>query len=202
MVDKVLRVPKRWMLEPVAERLQGVSPTALTGVGLLAGLAAAGLAASGRPLAALVLWLVNRLLDGLDGELARAFNRQSDWGGYLDILADFTVYALIPVGLAFANGSSITFLTLGIMLSVFYVNAGSWLFLSSLLEKRAQGAAARGDVTSVTMPGGLIEGAETVLFFCLFCLFPSSLFLLFSLFSALVVVTILQRLLWAQRHLT
>ena len=202
MVDKVLRVPKRWMLEPVAERLKGVSPTALTGVGLLVGLAAAGLAASGRPLAALVLWLVNRLLDGLDGELARAFNRQSDWGGYLDILADFTVYALIPVGLAFADGSPITFLALGIMLTCFYVNAGSWLFLSSLLEKRSQGAAARGDVTSVTMPGGLIEGAETVLFFCLFCLFPGALVFLYLLFSALIVITILQRLFWARRHLT
>ena len=202
MVDKVLRTPKRWMLEPVAERLAGVSPTALTGVGLLAGLAAAGLAASGRPLAALVLWLVNRLLDGLDGELARAFNRQSDLGGYLDILADFTVYALIPLGLAFADGSPTTYLALGIMLSVFYVNAGSWLFLSSLLEKRAQGAAARGDVTSVTMPGGLIEGAETVVFFCLFCLFPEALPFLYTLFSVLVVVTILQRLVWAQKHLT
>ena len=201
MVDKVLRVPKRWMLEPVAERLRGVSPTALTGAGLVAGLAAAALAASGRPLVALVLWLVNRLLDGLDGELARAFNRQSDWGGYLDILADFTVYALIPVGLAFADGSPVTFLALGVMLSIFYVNAGSWLFLSSLLEKRAQGAAVRGDVTSVTMPGGLIEGAETVLFFCLFCLFPGELLFLYLLFSALIVVTVLQRLFWAQRHL-
>ena len=201
MVDKVLRTPKRWMLEPVAERLTGVSPAALTGIGLLAGLAAAGLAASGRPLAALVLWLVNRLLDGLDGELARAFDRQSDLGGYLDILADFTVYALIPLGLAFADGSPLTYLTLGIMLSIFYVNAGSWLFLSSLLEKRAQGAAARGNVTSVTMPGGLIEGAETVVFFCLFCLFPGLLPFLFALFSVLVVITILQRLVWAQRHL-
>ena len=201
MVDKVLRTPKRWMLEPVAERLTGVSPAALTGIGLLAGLAAAGLAASGRPLAALVLWLLNRLLDGLDGELARAFNRQSDLGGYLDILADFTVYALIPLGLAFADGNPVTYLVLAIMLSVFYVNAGSWLFLSSLLEKRAQGAAARGDVTSVTMPGGLIEGAETVVFFCLFCLFPGALPFLFALFSVLVVVTILQRLVWAQKYL-
>ena len=112
------------MLEPVAERLTGVSPTALTGVGLLAGLAAAALAAAGLPLAALALWLLNRLLDGLDGELARAFGRQSDLGGYLDILADFTVYALIPLGLAFADGSPMTYLTLGVMLSVFYVNAG------------------------------------------------------------------------------
>lgn len=202
MVDKVLRTPKRWVLEPVAERLSGVSPAALTGVGLLAGLAAAGLAASGRPLAALVLWLLNRLLDGLDGELARAFDRQSDWGGYLDILADFTVYALIPLGLAFADGSPITYLALAIMLSVFYVNAGSWLFLSSLLEKRKQGAVQRGDMTSVTMPGGLIEGAETVVFFSLFCLFPGSLPSLYTLFSVLVIITIFQRLVWARRHLT
>lgn len=40
---------------------------------------------------AMIVWLLNRLLDGLDGTLARVRGRATPWGGYLDLLCDFTV---------------------------------------------------------------------------------------------------------------
>ena len=40
---------------------------------------------------ALVLWLVNRLFDGLAGATARA-SGATDLGGCLDIVADFSIY--------------------------------------------------------------------------------------------------------------
>ena len=201
MVDKVLRAPKRQVLEPLAKRLNGVSPTALTGLGLVVGLLCAFAALSGQSGLALAFWLLNRLLDGLDGELARVFERQSDLGGYFDIMADLVVYAAVPIGLSYGYGGPGTLLALVVLLSSYYLNAGSWMYLSALLEKRNRGAAAHGEATSVTMPSGIIEGAETVVFYGLFLLFPNALTFLFWTMSALVIVTMAQRLLWARRHL-
>jgi phosphatidylglycerophosphate synthase len=100
------------------------------------------------------LWLFNRVLDGLDGMVARFHARQSDFGGYLDIVLDFVVYAAIPVGLYWGNPGATNTAALILLLSSFYVNAASWIYLSAILEKRAAGASARGELTSVTMPNG------------------------------------------------
>ncbi len=51
------------------------------------------------------------------------------------------------------------------------------------------------------MPSGLIEGAETVVFYCLFLLWPGQVVGLFCVFAALVLVTVGQRLVWAARTL-
>ena len=201
MIDTFLRVPKEHLLEPLAARLEGVPPTRVTLVSLGVGLGAAGLAGGGLYGWGLGLWLLNRLLDGLDGEVARRGGRQSDLGGYLDILCDFLVYALVPVALVFSNPSERAYLALALLLTSFYVNAGSWMFLSALLEKRRRGASAKGERTSVTMPGGLIEGAETVVFYSLFFLFPHAFTPLALLMAGLVAVTAGQRVVWARRVL-
>jgi CDP-alcohol phosphatidyltransferase. len=52
-------------------------------------------------LAALVAIVLNRLLDGLDGALAR-LRGLTDAGGFLDIALDFLFYALVPFGFALA----------------------------------------------------------------------------------------------------
>ncbi len=51
------------------------------------------------------------------------------------------------------------------------------------------------------MPGGLIEGAETILFYSLFFLFPQAFVPLAGLLAVLVLATAGQRLTWATRHL-
>jgi hypothetical protein len=58
------------------------------------------------------------------------------------------------------------------LLGSFFVNAASWMYLSAVLERRGAGAAARGERTTVTMPPGLIAGAETVVLYTLFLVFP------------------------------
>ena len=201
MMDKALRIPKERVLQPLTKPLAKVSPTLLTFIGLGVGLAAAGAAALAQPYLALGLWIANRIIDGLDGELARATERQSDLGGYLDIMADLTIYAAIPLGLTVAQASFGNWLALAVLLSLFYINAGSWMFLSALLEKRKQGALAQSERTSITMPTGIVEGTETVIFYSLFLIFPSYLSVLFWVLSILVVLTILQRLWWAQKNL-
>ncbi|MEZ4605660.1 MAG: hypothetical protein R2865_02330 [Deinococcales bacterium] len=84
------------------------------------------------------------------------------------------------------------------LLSSFYINAASWMYLAALLEKRA----VKHSLTSIIMPAGLIEGAETILFFSLFMLFPEHLYQLFSLMATLVIITVIQRLWWVFRRLS
>jgi hypothetical protein len=86
------------------------------------------------------------------------------------------------------------------LLFTFYVNSASWMYLAAILEKRSQQHADR--LTSIAMPAGLIGGTETIVFYTAFIFFPGVLPWLFSLMGLLVVVTIVQRLLWAVRHLT
>lgn len=202
MMDGALRQVKEKILLPVAQQIGcRVSPTTLT---LMAG-AAGGLAAvagwQGSSLLGLGLWWVNRTLDGLDGTVARISGRQSDLGAYLDIVLDFFVYTAIPFGLVMRQPSIEGLVILAFVFGAFYINAGAYLYLAALLERRAQGAKQRGELTSITMPGGVIEGTEAVIFFSLFFLLPEWFLPLLFLLGALVVVSTVQRIVWAARYL-
>ncbi len=203
MLDRVLRPVKDRLFTPAAERI-GVSfsPNALTLLSFVVGLAAAALLLVQSFGWALVVWLGSRVLDGMDGAVARAHGRQTDFGGYLDIVLDFVVYAAMPIALIAGRGAGPgEYLALAALLGAFYVNAASWMYLSAILEKRAQGAAARGEPTSVTMPEGVIGGSETIVFFALFMLLPHHAAPMFLLMALLLAVTVVQRLIWSARTL-
>lgn len=201
MLDHTMRSYKDRLLRPVAVSLGGVHPSAITLLALLIGLAAALLAARQMYGWGLALWLVNRFFDGLDGMVARAYQRQSDLGGYLDTVADFVVYAAIPIGLFLGQPTIGLATSLIFLLATFYVNGASWMYLSAILEKRSAGATSRGDLTTVTMPASLIGGTETIVFYCVFFLWPGRVGTLFAIMAALVALGILQRLWWARYHL-
>ena len=202
MFDLLLRVLKDRLLEPLA-RLLGprVAPDLVTVLAFVAGLGAGACAWRRAYGAALLLWALNRLLDGLDGTLARVHGRQTDFGGYLDILLDFAVYTAVPTGLALGRPEPGVLAACAVLLGSFFVNAASWMYLAAVLERRQAGAAARGELTTVTMPPGLVAGAETVVLYTLFLLFPSRLAALFAIMAALVAVNVVQRLRWAARAL-
>lgn len=200
MLDATLRPFKDAALARPARRLgRWVSPGAVTAAALAAGLAAAGMA--GRRLygAALALWLVGRLLDGLDGAVARQRGRADDLGAYLDMVADTLVYAAIPLGIAVGVDERATWIAAGFLLASFYVNSVSWTYLSAVLEKRGQGAITTGESTAITMPPALIEGTETIVFFTLFLLVPGSAPWTFSVMAVLVGAGVGQRVVWARR---
>jgi phosphatidylglycerophosphate synthase len=200
--DAWLRPYKDDFLRPVARLMSAPSPHAITAAALLSGLAAAGMAGMAWYRTALGLWLLNRLLDGLDGLAAREHGRVTDFGGYLDIMADFGVYAAVPIGLYLSQPGTGSALSLIVMLGSFYVNAASWMYLSAILEKRGAGAGVRGEVTSVTMPPGPIGGTETILFYAAFLIWPDQMSGLFMLMAGLVLVGVGQRLWWAQGNLS
>lgn len=201
MLDAKLRPLKNKLFHPLAERLAGTSPAALTWIGFGWGALTAVFLTQQLYLPAFLTWFLNRLFDGLDGMVARRAGRQSDLGGYLDILLDFVVYAAVPIALVVGRPTPVRYLLLALLLAVFYVNAASWIYLSALLEKRRAGAAAQGESTSVTMPQGLIGGSETILFYTAFIFFPGWMGWLFGAMAGLTAVTIWQRWRWAARHL-
>lgn len=202
MLDLRLRPLKERFLEPVAAVLaRHVTADALTAAALAITLGAAALAAAGRPIAAVAAWLIGRLLDGLDGPVARHREESSDFGGYLDMVADTIGYAAVPIGVALGVDERSTWIAVAVLLGTFFVNAISWSYLSAVLEKRGAGAATTGEMTSITMPPALVEGTETIVLFSLFIALPQWSTWLLSAMAALVAVNIVQRLSWARRHL-
>lgn len=202
MFDDALRALKDRLLAPLARALgPGMSPLGVTLASFLAGLVAAGLLARRSYGAALAAWLANRFLDGLDGTLARVQGRTSELGGYLDLLLDFAVYALVPIALVLGTPSAASWRALTFLLGAFYVNAASWMYLAAVLERRGRGAATRHELTTVTMPAGIVAGTETLVFYTAFMLWPGRAATLFTLMGILVLGGVGMRVVWAWRHL-
>ena len=154
MLDAAVRARLAPALDHVAGSLdvRGVSPGAVTGVGLGVGVGACVAAAlSAWPLA-LVLWLGNRTLDGLDGALARR-RGPTDLGGLLDFVADFVVYGGFVVGVAIAIPDARVACTA--LLAAYLLNNVALLSFASLVEKRRL---AYGDERSLRLTPGLAEG--------------------------------------------
>ena len=202
MLDLRLRPIKERLLDKIAGRLASiVGPGILTLLSLAITVGAGFAAAAGLTVIALGGWLVGRLLDGLDGPVARRRGQASDLGGYYDILADTVGYVAVPLGVAFGTDSRCGWIAVAVLLGVFWVNGMSWAYLAAILEKHGAGAAATGEITSVTMRPALIEGTETIVIFSVFIVLPHLAPWTFSAMAALVAVNVVQRVLWAARHL-
>ena len=89
MKDAVLREQKDRVLEPLARSFfRSVSPNLISIAALIPGLLSAVAIVQGELVWGISFWLINRVLDGLDGVVARIHDKQSDFGGYLDLLLD------------------------------------------------------------------------------------------------------------------
>ena len=191
MIDAALRRRTGPTLERAGARLAGAGIRAgwLTAAGWAAGAGACAAAAIRVWPAALVLWLANRALDGLDGPVARAGTGPTETGALLDIVADFSVYGGFVVAVGIAEPPA-RLACLALLLA-YYVSGSTFLALSSLLERR--GAAAV-DERSLRFVGGLAEGAETIAVYVLFCLLPGHATVIAWAFTTAVAVTAGQRL--------
>jgi len=183
---------------PLAKHMGRISPLFMSMLALVAGLLAAYAAYLGQYWWAFGLWYLNRALDGLDGLIARMHDRQTDFGGYVDIVTDYVIYAALPIGLVAGSPSNERYLALAFMLAAFYVNSASWMYLAAILEKRAQH---NNTQTTIVMPAGLIGGFETIIVYGIFLIFPTQIVWLFSIFGVLVFFTAFQRVVWAWKNL-
>lgn len=191
MFDAPLRRLSAPPLERAGVRLHeiGVRADWLTAAGWVLGAGACAAAAVAAWPFALVLWLANRLVDGLDGSVARAAG-PTPAGGFLDIVADFSVYAGFVVGVAIAEPPAR--LACVVLLATYYVSGTAFLALSSLLE-RSRATTVDGDGRSLLFVGGLAEGSETIAAYILFCLLPGHAAAIAWVFAGAVAMTALQR---------
>lgn len=198
MLDKSMRK----VIDPIVNRIGaglarlGFSANGITLIGLALGLASAGAVAIGAFGWALVLLLLGRLADGLDGAVARA-TQKTDFGGYLDIVCDFLFYGAFPAAFVLydpgLNGAAGAFL-----LTSFYFNGATFLGFAIMAEKHEMVTDARG-TKSLYFTGGLLEGTETIVFFVLLCLLPHWFAPLAWVFGTLCFITATSRILLARK---
>jgi len=193
MLDRHLHPRLKPLLNRLVMKLDrpGITPDGITLVGFAIGVLALPFLALGWYLAALVAIVLNRLLDGLDGALARR-RGLTDAGGFLDIALDFLFYALVPFGFALAD-PAVNALPAAWLLFAFIGTGSSFLAFAALAAKHDidnPGYAHK----SFYYIGGLTEGTETILLFVLCCLFPAHFAWLAWLFGALCWLTTATRI--------
>lgn len=165
----------RRLIDPPLNRIgaqlasRGIEADAVTVAGFGVGVAAWAALAVQAYGSALLLVLLNRLCDGLDGAVAR-HGGATDRGGYLDIVLDFIFYAGVPF--FFAVGRPEAALPAAFLAFSFMGTASSFLGFAVFAAKRGLATEARGR-KSLYYLGGLTEGAETIALFVLICLAPS-----------------------------
>lgn len=201
----MLDAAARKLIDPPLNRLGkalaglGIRADQVTLAGLALGLLAAGMIWVGLFTLALAPLLISRMADGLDGAVARA-TEKTDFGGYLDIAADFLFYGAVPLAFVLndpaGNGAAGAFL-----LAAFYFNGTSFLGYAILAEKHAMQTDAQG-IKSLYFSNGLLEGTETIVFFVALCLFPTHFAPMAWAFGALCYATATLRIFAARRVFT
>jgi phosphatidylglycerophosphate synthase len=159
--------------------------------GFFFGMLAAIMIATGHSQIAILLLLVNRALDGIDGALARLLG-PTERGAYLDISLDFVFYAAVPLAFAVQEPTG-NALAAAVLLAAFTVTGTSFLAFAVMAEKR--GLVSR-DYPSKSFYylGGLTEGTETILCFLAMCLWPQHFGALAYFYAVLCAVTSATRL--------
>ncbi|MBK8454689.1 MAG: CDP-alcohol phosphatidyltransferase family protein [Thiofilum sp.] len=188
MLDKTIIARLKPVLTILAQRLvaQGVSPNQVTILGFVLGLLTLPALYFDCYSIAIILIMLNRLADGLDGAIAR-LQQPTDRGAFLDITLDFLFYSAIPLGFALANPAQ-NALAAAVLIYAFIGTGCSFLAFAIIAAKRGLTSTAYTEKGFYYL-GGLTEATETIAVFILMCLFPSYFPVLAYSFAALCFMT-------------
>jgi CDP-diacylglycerol---glycerol-3-phosphate 3-phosphatidyltransferase len=150
VIDMRVRPRVQGILQPIGKFLArvGISPTFMTLFGFVVAVAGSILIGLEQTL---VVFLVGSALDGLDGAVARASNRVSARGGFLDATVDRLGEIAMLTGLAVAQRGDARILLLSLL------SMGAALMIPYLRAKA--------EVEGLDGKGGLMGRAERVLLF-------------------------------------
>lgn len=176
----------------------GIAADAITWAGFAIGMAAAVAIGFGEMGLALVLMLLSRGCDGLDGAVAR-LTVPTDRGAFLDITLDFLFYAAVPLAFA-VHDPARNALAAALLLAAFIGTGSSFLAFALLAERRGLKSLAFPD-KGIYYLGGLTEAGETLVCFVLMCLWPRQFALWATAFALLCGLTLILRLLAGWRQL-
>jgi phosphatidylglycerophosphate synthase len=194
-IQPLINVPLDWVGRRLA-RL-GVSANVVTLAGAAAALGVIAALARADYVLGLILIALCRILDGLDGAVARASSR-TDLGGYLDIVSDYVFYAGVPLGFAIAAPAA-NALPAAALLASFLLTGSSFLAYAALAAKRGiQMASHRPKAFFYSR--GLMEGTETIAFFVAMALWPAHFATFGWIAAGLCVITAIQRSVMAARQ--
>lgn len=195
MLDRWTRPLIAPLLTPLAQGALKIklTPNGVTLIGLLTGMACIPALALRHYTLALLLLLVNRLLDGLDGIMARQ-QHPSAYGAYLDIVSDMLVYGGFVYGFALAQPENATWAAL--LLFAFMGTSSSLLAFNALKPDVHKPTDGRG----LVFVSGLTEGTETLIFFMAMARWPYLFPILAIVFSGLCHLTTLGRLIFLKKH--
>ena len=152
MLDRIRPFGRRvaeWPARVLAR--MGLTPNAITIVGLLLNVGVAAVLASGQPVLGGVLVLVANAFDMLDGALARVTGKASRFGAFLDSNIDRYAEALIFLGIGawlFTLGDG------SLLLAVYAATVGSMMV--SYARARAEGLGVGGEIGLLPRPERLI----------------------------------------------
>ena len=193
MLDRTILDKTRSLLSNLAKQLlkRNITANQVTVAGFIVGMTAAPLIIFDHTLLALACIILNRLLDGVDGTLAR-LSTPTDRGGFLDIVLDFIFYSAIPLAFAIANPEE-NALAAAVLIYAFIGTGCSFLAFAAIAAKRKLVSTQFPDKSFYYL-GGLTEATETIILFGIMCLFPSYFSLLAYGFATLCLITTILRI--------
>ena len=134
--------------------------------------------------------LLSRIMDGLDGPLARQ-TTATDFGGYLDIVFDFIFYS--GTVFFFAVGQPDVALPAAFLIFSFMSTASAFLAYAIIAAKHGINHDKQGKKSFFYLQG-ITEGTETIFVLVLICLFPSYFDFIAYAFGALCWLTTIGRI--------
>jgi len=200
MLDDPVRAILPKVVGGLARRLgrAGVTPNMMSAASWLVAIGAAVLVARGYPILGVLVWLLSRLGDGLDGLIARQSGSASAFGGYLDITLDMAAYAVMVIGFAVAHPN------LGLAWSAILV---SYILSITSTLALSNAASATGRQVSRTdrtfqFTSSLAEAGDTSIMYVAWAVFPQWMEPLAWTWCAVVLVSVVQRSWLAYRVLS
>jgi len=147
----------------------GISANAITLGGFACGLVAMILISMKLYYTALVFIGLNRLLDGIDGAVARCTSL-SDFGGFLDIVCDFIIYSGIVFAFGVADQANL--FCASFLIFSFIGPISSFLAYAIIAAKKQITTTSQGKKSFYYL-GGICEGTETTILLSLLCIMPN-----------------------------
>ncbi|KAK3604212.1 hypothetical protein CHS0354_002020 [Potamilus streckersoni] len=193
----MLDISARKLVDPILDKIAVVcirlkiTANAVTLIGFGFGVLACVAVSQGMLIPALVLMSVNRILDGLDGMIARR-TVSGQLGGFLDIVCDFLFYS--GYVFAFAVYRPEFALWAALLIYSFVATGATFLTYALFLEKNKHSITADPHKKSFFYIGGLAEGTETIAVFAAFTIFADYFPQISAIFAGICWVTALTRI--------
>ena len=166
-----------------------ISANQVTIFGLVLGVACFLAIAINTMTAALILLALNRLADGLDGAVARA-QTPSELGAYLDIVSDFVLWGLLPIGFIILDSDNA--IAAAVLLSSFSMSMTVFLAFAIMAEKRGLESDVQGSKSFFYITG-LAEGTETIAFFAIVIIWPDAFIPAAFVYAGIVYLSVIGR---------